>query len=166
MDSSQLEIFNGWWKDRLLLMVGQHHDERIRYGSEAKAKRQSAIEDAQVELERLRNRALDPAAVHREVRKINEDRDATLQSINRQYDERMRIVEESQRKEQENHKKAYEEALADRSFMDSTLPVHSSAITTTTYRRQRSSNLPRHDFNFPTTSRSIFWSSQRPDTSF
>ncbi|KAI1429653.1 hypothetical protein F5Y12DRAFT_724807 [Xylaria sp. FL1777] len=131
MDSSQLKSFNKWWKDRLMLMVGQHYDEKADAKADAQAERESARENAQLQLDSLRNRAIDPTDLNDEVRKIKEDRDAILKSIDERLDERMRIIEKSQRKELENHEKAHEEALAERSFRNRTSPVHPSAPSTT-----------------------------------
>ncbi|KAI0534320.1 hypothetical protein GGR58DRAFT_505425 [Xylaria digitata] len=124
MNSSRLAKFHQSWKEQWAVMVGRHYDERMDYRSEAETKKHTTIENTRVQLEILRDKVPFPADFDDEARKLTEGRDAILESIEKQYEERMRIIEESQQKEQANHEKAREEALADRSSMDSALPVH------------------------------------------
>ncbi|KAI0430515.1 hypothetical protein F5Y09DRAFT_341568 [Xylaria sp. FL1042] len=136
MDPSELESFNKRWKERLTLMVGQHWDECRQAEAEAEAKKQSAIENARLQEASLSHRADSPADLNEKKRKIHEEREATLKSIDKECDERICLIKELQLKEQENHHKAYREALADRSHIDRAPPVHSppstTAATTTT----------------------------------
>ncbi|KAF2967443.1 hypothetical protein GQX73_g6142 [Xylaria multiplex] len=132
MNSSRLEKFNQSWKEQWAVMVGRHYDERMDYRNESETKKHTTIENTRVQLEILRNKDHIPADFDVESRKLTEDRDAILESIDKQYKERMRIIEESQQKEQANHEKARIEALANRSSMDSALSVHPAFAPTAT----------------------------------
>ncbi|KAK5625932.1 hypothetical protein RRF57_001648 [Xylaria bambusicola] len=130
MDSLRLKNFNKWWNDRMIMMEDQHDEEIASCDSEAKEKKQGARDSAQGQIDNLRNSTLGPIDVYDQIRKIKEQRDADLRSIDEQYAKRLRIIKRSQLIEREYHKKAYAQALADRSsLMDSTLPAQSSAIT-------------------------------------
>ncbi|KAI0811831.1 hypothetical protein GGR55DRAFT_90285 [Xylaria sp. FL0064] len=133
MDASQLENFNRQWKERWTLMTGQHWDDRRQAKAEAEAKKKSAIENARLQEEAsLSHRADSPADLNEKRRKIHEECEATLKSIDKQCDEVMRLIKENQLKEEENHHKAYAEALTHKSLVASALSVPGPAPATTT----------------------------------
>lgn len=105
-------------------MSDHHLEERMRFNRETEAKKQRVIDNARLQLEDLRKRDLPPADFDHEAHKIGEARDVALVSIEKDHNERMRIVIDIQLKEVANHEKAHKEAIAVRSFMNATLPVH------------------------------------------
>ncbi|KAI1189766.1 hypothetical protein F5B17DRAFT_166850 [Nemania serpens] len=124
MSSSQLEEFDRFWARQGTSMSDHHLEERMRFNRETEAKKQRVIDNARLQLEDLRKRDLPPADFDHEAHKIGEARDVALVSIEKDHNERMRIVIDIQLKEVANHEKAHKEAIAVRSFMNATLPVH------------------------------------------
>ncbi|KAI1276963.1 hypothetical protein F5Y07DRAFT_364618 [Xylaria sp. FL0933] len=132
MDASQLENFNRQWKERWTLMTGQHWDDCRQAKTVAEAQKKSVIENARLQEASLSHRADSPAALKEKKREIHEECEATLKSIDKQCDEAMRLIKESQLKEEENHHKAYAEALARKSLVASALSVQGPAPAITT----------------------------------
>ncbi|KAI0517915.1 hypothetical protein F5B22DRAFT_645161 [Xylaria bambusicola] len=130
MDSLQLKSFNKWWNNRMIMMEDQHGEEITSCDSEANEQKKQTHDSAQVQIGDLRNSTRDPTDLYNQIRQIKEQRGAALRSIDDYYAERMNIIKESQSKEHEHHRKAYAQALADRSsLIDSTSPVQSSVVT-------------------------------------
>ncbi|GAP93298.1 hypothetical protein SAMD00023353_5700100 [Rosellinia necatrix] len=117
MSASRLRNFHQSWKKQWALMVDRHYDERMDYKHEADTKKQSIIDKARLQIESLHNRAIAPRSFDDQAQKIREERNANLELIENEYTEHMRIIGEIQQKEQTDHEKAYNEAIAARSFM-------------------------------------------------
>ncbi|KAI1348552.1 hypothetical protein F5Y01DRAFT_212530 [Xylaria sp. FL0043] len=132
MDASQLANFNRQWKERWTLMTGQHWDDCRQAKVESETRKKSAIENARLQEASLSHGADSPAALKEKKRKIHEECEAALKSIDKQCDEVMRLIKENQLKEEENHHKAYAEALARKSLVASALSVQGPAPATTT----------------------------------
>ncbi|KAI8953029.1 hypothetical protein F4801DRAFT_577009 [Xylaria longipes] len=132
MSSSRLEEFRRVWAEKAKLTANEHWEESIYYMCEADKKKQLARDDALTQLDDLRNRDTSPANFDDEARKIKENLDAILESIEKEYNEIMRGVKEIQQKEKEDHEKAYHKALAARPFMNNTSLDHSATTTVAT----------------------------------
>ncbi|KAI1128327.1 hypothetical protein F5Y10DRAFT_177194 [Nemania abortiva] len=131
MSSSQLDSFNRSWKERWASMSDHHYDERMRLKAETDAMKKSIMDNARARLEDLPSRVTPGEDFFDEARKIREHRDATLKSIDKEYNERMSVMKRLQEKEQARHEQAHNEAIADRLLMNSTSPTYSTATTTT-----------------------------------
>lgn len=132
MSSSQLEEFHRFWARQGTSMSDHHYEERMRFNRETEGKKQRVIDNARLQLENLPKRGLSSTDFDHEARKIGEDRDAALESIEKEHNERMRAVMEIQLKDQANHEKAHKEAVSVRSFMSRTLPTHLPAAAAAT----------------------------------
>ncbi|TRX89045.1 hypothetical protein FHL15_010064 [Xylaria flabelliformis] len=126
MDSSHLEAFRQVWENKGRLTAHGHLEEILYYMHEADEKKQRAREDARTQLEDLRNRDISLVNFDDESRKIKGNLDATLELIEKASKEKIRGIEEIQRKEMADHEKAYHDALAARSSMNDISPNHSA----------------------------------------
>ncbi|KAI0864111.1 hypothetical protein F4860DRAFT_511481 [Xylaria cubensis] len=126
MASSPLEAFRQVWEKKGRLTANGHLEELLYYMHEAGEKKQRAREDARTRLEDLHNRDIPLANFDDESRKIKGDLDATLESIEKASKEKIRDIEEIQRKEMADHEKSYQDALAARFFMTDISPNRSA----------------------------------------
>ncbi|KAI0183583.1 hypothetical protein EV127DRAFT_18461 [Xylaria flabelliformis] len=126
MASSPLEAFRQVWEKKGRLTANGHLEELLYYMHEAGEKKQRAREDARTQLEDLHNRDIPLANFDDESRKIKGDLDATLESIEKASKEKIRDIEEIQRKEMADHEKAYQDALTARFFKTDISPNRSA----------------------------------------
>ncbi|KAI0553237.1 hypothetical protein F4679DRAFT_501316 [Xylaria curta] len=127
MNSSRLEYFNQVWDKKGRLTTDEHWEEILHYMRETYEKKQQATDNAQSQLRGLRDRDVTLVSFSDEAQKIKENLDATLESIEKAYQEKIRVIEEIQRKEMANLEKAHREALTARPFiMNDTPPNHSA----------------------------------------
>ncbi|KAI1827081.1 hypothetical protein F4861DRAFT_495194 [Xylaria intraflava] len=129
MSSFPLDKLHVSWEKQRVLMVERHDDECMDYKRERDAKKKSAIEKAQLELEILRN-TVAPTAFDEQARKVYRDRDNEVANIQKEYSECLRAIKELQRKEKLNHDTAYHEAIAARSSRSTLLAPSASATVT------------------------------------
>ncbi|KAI0105116.1 hypothetical protein GGR51DRAFT_204318 [Nemania sp. FL0031] len=132
MSSLRLDDFDSFWKKQWTSLVGHHYDERMRYEEETEDKKQKIIDNAELQEEALRSMALPAGTFDDETRKIQETRDASLESIEREYNEHMQMIIDLQQREQANHGKSHKEAMAARKRMNNTSRAHSAATTSAT----------------------------------
>jgi hypothetical protein len=130
MSSFQHDGFHQSWKRQKTLMVERHDDERMHYKREREDKENSVIENAQRQLRTLHN-TVAPADVHKETLRIQQDRDAKLLAIKKDYEEHARLIKEIQRKEKMAQERSYHDAIAARLFTDGSPTVHEAATVDT-----------------------------------
>ncbi|KAI1742937.1 hypothetical protein F4680DRAFT_410523 [Xylaria scruposa] len=127
MNSSRLEYFNQVWEKKRRLTTDEHWEEILHYMRETYEKKQRATDNAQNQLRGLRDRDVTLVSFSDEAQKIKDNLDATLEAIEKEYQEKIRVIEEIQRKEMANLEKAHREALTARPFiMNDISPDHSA----------------------------------------
>ncbi|KAJ3577199.1 hypothetical protein NPX13_g3367 [Xylaria arbuscula] len=131
MDSPELEKFHKCWSARYILMKTQHDEELASLEGRAQKERQHAKKDAEDKLRDLRNNPPTKLAeLSDQDRKIKDQRDAALKSIDEHYAQRMCIVKKSQLAEEENYNQGYAQAQANRSLVDSAPPDNHASVDT------------------------------------
>ncbi|KAI1309170.1 hypothetical protein F5Y03DRAFT_404345 [Xylaria venustula] len=137
MHSSEFEEFERRWNNRLKFMLEQHSQERQAVEQKAHVQRKKAQDHAISQRIGLRRTNIGSADLVIQIRKIDQECDATIETIEQELSRRIRDIDKAQRIEKEDHWKGYGNALDARPFleadmdMDSSLTANSPAIDAT-----------------------------------
>ncbi|KAI0969634.1 hypothetical protein F4678DRAFT_166390 [Xylaria arbuscula] len=137
MNSSEFKEFEQRWNKRLELMLEQHSQERQAVEQKAHVQRQNAQDHARSQRKGLRRTNIGSADLVTQIRKIDQECDAIIETIDQQLSRRIRDIDKAQRIEKEDYWKGYGNALDARPFLDAdidmvdSLTVNSPAIHAT-----------------------------------
>lgn len=109
-------------------MVEQHYDERMKYKEKAETEKNDAVEKARLQVAGLLNTSTTSASLEEETRKIYAERDSALELIEKGYNEHLRTLSEIQQKEQADHEKAHQQAIAVRSWIEDHISLHAAGV--------------------------------------
>ncbi|KAI0408500.1 hypothetical protein F4802DRAFT_415900 [Xylaria palmicola] len=124
MISSRMDKFHRMWEKQKALMDEGHRDECEDYMREMETKKKSLRDKAAIQADSLRIISMAPDDFERKVCDVYRERNAALQTLQKEFDQGMHRIKEVQQKDQENHTKAYSEATDARSFLNTNQAIN------------------------------------------